>query len=360
LKVGKKVDFGDSAHTATRASLQVTSNKATFDIQEGGDSKAASVKHSQDGFEEEDVGSSNPIQSVQKRLPRKAAAKSHLLTRIHSIESTLQRLYSKLETEADVVADIGEFEEGVERNAHAAKTPTNPAARNLALALLDERDAPTVHSRNEEYENQGGGPKSARAKMVSSNAISGQSIASGSVGASGGAKVGISAYDHPVFEPKAVERGPLDSSTPMEANEEDLLAQIVRERDVRRARLESRRVGGNQTADDDELIQPSLSAAAAPLKASMTTKEVSFSTAPSGSGYSLRGSVPLSSAESPTPVKKNGAKADAPRLEASAVHTASPAVQPQESHADRRGSMVGGLKGAVKVKYSSLPHIIFL
>jgi hypothetical protein len=146
----------------------------------------------------------------------------------------------------------------------------------------------------------------------------------------------------------------------MEANEEDLLAQIVRERDVRRARLESRRVGGNQTADDDELIQPSLSAAAAPLKASMTTKEVSFSTAPSGSGYSLRGSVPLSSAESPTPVKKNGAKADAPRLEASAVHTASPAVQPQESHADRRGSMVGGLKGAVKVKYSSLPHIIFL
>ena len=205
---------------------------------------------------------------------------------------------------------------------------------------MDERDAPTVHSRSEEYENQGGGPKSARAKMVSSNAQSGQSVVSGSDGVSGGAKVGMSAYDHPVCEPKADERGPLDSSTPIEANEEDLLAQIVRERDIRRARLESRRVGGNQTADDDELIQPSLSAATAPLKASTASKEVSFSTAPSGSGYSLRGSAPLSSVESWRHL---------PCIPLSPVVAASPAVQSQESHADRRGSMVGGLKGAVKV-----------
>jgi len=59
-KIGKKVDFGDSTHATTRASLQVTSNKATFDIQEGGDVKSASFKPLHDGFEEEDVGSSNP------------------------------------------------------------------------------------------------------------------------------------------------------------------------------------------------------------------------------------------------------------------------------------------------------------
>ena len=347
-KVGKKVDFGDSTHTATRASLQVTSNKATFDIQEGGDSRSAVVKQPQDGFEEEDVGSTNPIQSVQKRLPRKAAAKSHLLTRIHSIESTLQRLYSKLETEADVVADIGEFEEGVERSANSGKTPSNPAARNLALALLDERDAPVLHSRNEQYENQGEGPKSARAKMVSSTIPSGQSVASGSVGASVGAKFGISAYDHPVFEPKVVERGPLDSSTPIEANEEDLLAQIVRERDIRRARLENRRVGGNQTADDDELIQPSLSSTAAPLKATAPSKEVTFS--PS-SGYSVRGNATLSTGDLSSSLAKSGNQAESRRLEASAIHSpaselaANPAVGAQV----QRRSSVAGLKSAVKV-----------
>jgi hypothetical protein len=306
------------------------------------------VKQPQDGFEEEDVGSTNPIQSVQKRLPRKAAAKSHLLTRIHSIESTLQRLYSKLETEADVVADIGEFEEGVERSANSGKTPSNPAARNLALALLDERDAPVLHSRNEQYENQGEGPKSARAKMVSSTIPSGQSVASGSVGASVGAKFGISAYDHPVFEPKVVERGPLDSSTPIEANEEDLLAQIVRERDIRRARLENRRVGGNQTADDDELIQPSLSSTAAPLKATAPSKEVTFS--PS-SGYSVRGNATLSTGDLSSSLAKSGNQAESRRLEASAIHSpaselvANPAVGAQV----QRRSSVAGLKSAVKV-----------
>jgi len=341
-KIGKKVDFGDSTHAATRASLQVTSNKATFDIQEGGDAKSASVKPQHDGFEEEDVGSSNPIQSVQKRLPRKAAAKSHLLTRIHSIESTLQRLYSKLETEADVVADIGEFEEGVERSANSGKTPSNPAARNLALALLDERDAPVAHSRNDEYENQGGGPKSARAKMVSSTNPSGQSVSSGSVGASAGSKVGISAYDHPVFEPKAVERGPLDSSTPIEANEEDLLAQIVRERDIRRARLENRRVVGNQTADadDDDMIQPSLTSAKAPIKTATAAKEVSFSSSP---GYSMRGSASLPSSEVSASVKKGGSQAEAHRLEASAIHSPAPstAISPEieAPSQQRRGSM---------------------
>jgi hypothetical protein len=349
-KIGKKVDFGDSTHAATRASLQVTSNKATFDIQEGGDVKSASFKPLHDGFEEEDVGSSNPIQSVQKRLPRKAAAKSHLLTRIHSIESTLQRLYSKLETEADVVADIGEFEEGVERSANSGKTPSNPAARNLALALLDERDAPVAHSRNDEYENQGGGPKSARAKMVSSTNPSGQSVSSGSVGASAGSKVGISAYDHPVFEPKAVERGPLDSSTPTEANEEDLLAQIVRERDIRRARLENRRVVGNQTADDDDMIQPSLSSATAPIKTATAVKEVSFSSSP---GYSMRGSASLPSSEVSAPVKKGGSQAETHRLEASAIHSPAPltAINPEVEapSPQRRGSMAGGLKGAIKV-----------
>jgi hypothetical protein len=349
-KVGKKVDFGDSMHSATRASLQVTSNKATFDFPEGVDSKSSTVKQPQDGFEEEDIGSSNPIQSVQKRLPRKAAAKSHLLTRIHSIESTLQRLYSKLETEADVVADIGEFEEGVEKNATSVKTPSNQAARNLALALLDERDAPVVQSRHDEYENQSGGPRSARAKMVSSSRVSGQSVASGSVAASGGAKVGISAYDHPVFEPKVVEKGPLDSSTPTEANEEDLLAQIVRERDIRRARLENRRVGGNQTADDDELIQPALSSASAPIKVNASAKEVSFS---SPSGYTVKSSAAVTQAAASASATKPASKVDSNRLEASVVHSPAP-VEAEASPAPAKSqslgsSMAGGLKGAVKV-----------
>jgi hypothetical protein len=305
------------------------------------------VKQPQDGFEEEDVGSNNPIQSVQKRLPRKAAAKSHLLTRIHSIESTLQRLYSKLETEADVVADIGEFEEGIERSANSAKTPSNPAARNLALALLDERDAPVMQSRSEEYENQGGGPKSARAKMVTNSNVLGQSVASGSVGASGSTKFGISAYDHPVFEPKVIERGPLDSATPMEANDEDLLAQIVRERDLRRARLENRRVGGNQTADDEEIIVPSLSSVTAPTKAATAAKEVTFSSSP---GYSMRGSTSVPSAEHPS-VSKKGSQGENQRLEASAIHSPAPSnaanPPPMSQSLQRKGS--AALKGAVKV-----------
>jgi len=219
----------------------------------------------------------------------------------------------------------------------------------LALALLDERDAPVVQSRHDEYENQSGGPRSARAKMVSSSRVSGQSVASGSVAASGGAKVGISAYDHPVFEPKVVEKGPLDSSTPTEANEEDLLAQIVRERDIRRARLENRRVGGNQTADDDELIQPALSSASAPIKVNASAKEVSFS---SPSGYTVKSSAAVTQAAASASATKPASKVDNNRLEASVVHSPAPVeaeASPVPAKSQSLGSsMAGGLKGAVK------------
>jgi len=138
--------------------------------------------------------------------------------------------------------------------------------------------------------------------------------------------------------------------TPIEANEEDLLAQIVRERDIRRARLED--LGGRpetETADDEDMIQPSLSSATAPIKtATAARKEVSFSSSP---GYSMRGSASLPSSEVSAPVKKGGSQAETHRCEASAIHSPAPltAISPEVEapSRERKSSMAGGLKGAL-------------
>jgi hypothetical protein len=143
----------------------------------------------------------------------------------------------------------------------------------------------------------------------------------------------------------------------MEANDEDLLAQIVRERDLRRARLENRRVGGNQTADDEELILPSLSSAAVPIKAATVVKEVSFTSSP---GYSMRGSATLPSGEPHSSSKKSGAAVEVQRLEASAVHSPAPAVEsnPVATQSQQRKGSVVALKGAVKVYFTLVHQLI--
>lgn len=49
-----------------------------------------------------------PVLAYDRRLPKNARSKQHLLSRIHSIESTLQRLYGKLDADAELpdVEDI--------------------------------------------------------------------------------------------------------------------------------------------------------------------------------------------------------------------------------------------------------------
>lgn len=120
---------------------------------------------------------------------------------------------------------------------------------------------------------------------------------------------------------------------------------------------------GNQTADadDDDMIQPSLTSAKAPIKTATAAKEVSFSSSP---GYSMRGSASLPSSEVSASVKKGGSQAEAHRLEASAIHSPAPstAISPEVEapSQQRRGSMAGGLKGAVKVGSIVIPQIILV
>ena len=49
-----------------------------------------------------------PVLAYDRRLPKNARSKQHLLSRIHTIESTLQRLYGKLDADAELpdVEDI--------------------------------------------------------------------------------------------------------------------------------------------------------------------------------------------------------------------------------------------------------------
>eukprot|EP00960_Hanusia_phi_P062950 765309-Hanusia_phi.AAC.5 len=62
------------------------------------------------GMAEYKMDDKKPILSYDRRLPKSAKNKQHLLSRIHTIESTLQRLYGKLEADTEL-PDIDSIEQ---------------------------------------------------------------------------------------------------------------------------------------------------------------------------------------------------------------------------------------------------------
>ena len=65
--------------------------------------KAAELKKSM--MAESGMDDKKPVLSYDRRLPKNAKNKQHLLSRIHTIESTLQRLYGKLEADNEYLME---------------------------------------------------------------------------------------------------------------------------------------------------------------------------------------------------------------------------------------------------------------
>ena len=103
------------AYTMSRAELQakamqrqkgaLTSEKEAVEVNLDGEGKNA-----EQGVGESALEGNQPIVSFDRRLPKSAKNKQHLLSRIHTIESTLQRLYGKLEVDSEL-PDIESIEQ---------------------------------------------------------------------------------------------------------------------------------------------------------------------------------------------------------------------------------------------------------
>ena len=76
----------------------LVADKETAELGSGDmNAKAAEAKKAQ--MAESGMDDKKPVLSYDRRLPKNAKNKQHLLSRIHTIESTLQRLYGKLEAD---------------------------------------------------------------------------------------------------------------------------------------------------------------------------------------------------------------------------------------------------------------------
>ena len=103
------------AYLKSRAELQakallrqkgaLTSDKEAVEVNVDRESGVAEKRNDESGMEER-----MPIVSFDRRLPKNAKNKQHLLSRIHTIESTLQRLYGKLEVDSEL-PDIESIEQ---------------------------------------------------------------------------------------------------------------------------------------------------------------------------------------------------------------------------------------------------------
>ena len=93
-------DKGEMEERAKRGGALVSDKEA---VEAGADERDAATKQmDRERGMESNIDEAKPVLAYDRRLPKNAKNKQHLLSRIHTIESTLQRLYGKLETDNEL------------------------------------------------------------------------------------------------------------------------------------------------------------------------------------------------------------------------------------------------------------------
>eukprot|EP00960_Hanusia_phi_P033776 750635-Hanusia_phi.AAC.4 len=165
---GRKVEFGGDDTQAKPAYLRSKEELEETARRQGGalvaDKETAEYeepKVKKYNTLEAPIKEEKPVLSYDRRLPKNAKTKQHLLHRIHTIESTLQRLYGKLDadTELPEIADIEQIMSAtIKQTVHApdpgaVESSFSPAKIRKGKEEEEEgQDSFVLPNREDEYE----------------------------------------------------------------------------------------------------------------------------------------------------------------------------------------------------------------